>query len=642
MDSTEPPPTTTADPPFNDASDFADLVIRTSDNVDFFVHRSFLLLKSPSSFFRNALYGNHHTEEKDGLPVLEVVEDSAIFKSILLFCYPYDTPELASVEHFSAVGMALDKYCMDHAFERFVQTVIGSLLIKGQPLRVFAVAIANRWKALGETAARNTLGVPLDGVESDVKELDGISARHLQRLLNYHKRCGKITQFSWVPWLGKEQPGCKPLQLSSKCLRCQEKLSADAYMFEGKMLFVYSHPWLRDSYLDPVKKKMLVDPRPQVAFDDAIIRGAILASIKECSNDSWIRDASSQIHKLAQLVAAEIEKLCAGNCKYLQVIVSILRYSKQMNIYAKLFSKTTANAPFNDPTDNVDLVIRTADNVDFFVLSALLSLRSPSSFFRQVLLGNTNTEERDGFPVLEVKENSDIFRTILLFCYPYDTPEITSVQQIMELGAALDKYCMDQAMERFIAAVLASSVISKQPLRVFALAVANRWKQVGEAAARNTLDRVISDVEELKEISARHLYRLKDYHARCREAAHTPLPWLGGQTSGLQFLHHDFAKCQWCNGRITFVAYGEDVDLYSHTWLTDIYFRLVNAKVLSSPLPQAALDDYIIDQAVLASTKQCRRDQWSEIADSQIRRLGKIVAEEINRRISEVPLDIEW
>lgn len=218
----------------------------------------------------------------------------------------------------------------------------------------------------------------------------------------------------------------------------------------------------------------------------------------------------------------------------------------------------------------------------------------------------------------------------------------------MEVGAALDKYCMDQAMERFIAAVLASSVIKKQPLRVFALAVTNRWKQVGEAAARNTLDRVISDVEELKEISARYLYRLKDYHVRCRDAAQIqagilpPLPWLGGQTSGLQFLHHDNVNCRWCNGRITFVACGEDVGLYSHTWLTDTYFRLVNAKVLSSPLPQAALDDDIIDQAVLASTRQCRRDQWSEIADSQIRRLGKLVAEEINRRISEVPLDIEW
>ncbi len=70
MDFTEQPPITTADPPFNDASNLADLVIRTSDDVDFFVHRAFLLLKSPSPFFRYALYESHHTEEKGGLPVL--------------------------------------------------------------------------------------------------------------------------------------------------------------------------------------------------------------------------------------------------------------------------------------------------------------------------------------------------------------------------------------------------------------------------------------------------------------------------------------------------------------------------------------------------------------------------------------------
>ncbi len=86
-----------------------------------------------------------------------------------------------------------------------------------------------------------------------------------------------------------------------------------------------------------------------------------------------------------------------------------------MDIDAKQ-SPTIADTPFNDPTDNVDLVIRTADNVDFFVLGVLLSMRSPSSFFRHALQNNRGTEERDGLPILRVKEDSATFRFILLLC----------------------------------------------------------------------------------------------------------------------------------------------------------------------------------------------------------------------------------
>ncbi|PBK76261.1 hypothetical protein ARMSODRAFT_948042 [Armillaria solidipes] len=313
---------------------------------------------------------------------------------------------------------------------------------------------------------------------------------------------------------------------------------------------------------------------------------------------------------------------------------------------------TIADAPFNDPADNVDLVIRTADNVDFFVLGALLSLQSPSSFFRHALKDSRHTEEREGLPVLDVKEDSQTFRDILRFCYPYVAPKIESAKQIQEVGMALDKYCMDRAMERFVQAVLTSSVISEQPLRVFAVAVANGWKEIGEAAARNTLamplSQAISDVDELNIITARHLYRLENYHARCGKAAQIPagaggsFPWLSGKTSGLTFLHRDSTICRWCNKALVTVAEVGGRYLFGHPWFNTTYFPLVNSKLLLVPRSQVALEDNIIGQAIYASTNQCKLDPWAIIACSLIRSLGEIVAEEIDRRISEVPLDIEW
>lgn len=89
------------------------------------------------------------------------------------------------------------------------------------------------------------------------------------------------------------------------------------------------------------------------------------------------------------------------------------------------------------------------------------------------------------------------------------------------------------------------------------------------------------------------------------------------------------------------MGYADAALLRGHAWLTDTYFQLVNTKLLSEPWPQVALDDHIIDQTIFASIKECG-GEWNEFAGSQIRRFGKIVAEEIDRRVSKVRLDVEW
>ncbi|KAK0434791.1 hypothetical protein EV421DRAFT_1740631 [Armillaria borealis] len=309
-------------------------------------------------------------------------------------------------------------------------------------------------------------------------------------------------------------------------------------------------------------------------------------------------------------------------------------------MYVHPYPITTTDPLFNDPTNDVDLVIRTADNVEFFVLSVLLTLRSPSSFFRHALKDSQDTEKRlrTGYPVLGVKEDSQTFRDILLFCYPYVAPKIETAKQIQEVGMALDKYCMDRAMEKFVQAVLASSVISEQPLRVFAVAVANGWKEIGEAAARNTLamplSQAISDVEESNIITARHLYRLETYRARCGKAAQITYLQLSGirKASSLTFPQYTLT-CGWCGKSLGNVA---ELGFCGHSWINKTYFPLVNSKLLLEPRPQVALDNDIIGQAIYASTQECSLGSWALAACNQIRLLGEIVAEEIDRRISEV------
>ncbi|PBK76253.1 hypothetical protein ARMSODRAFT_948032 [Armillaria solidipes] len=314
---------------------------------------------------------------------------------------------------------------------------------------------------------------------------------------------------------------------------------------------------------------------------------------------------------------------------------------------------TIADAPFDDPTDSVDLVIRTADNVDFYVLSGLLSLKSPSSFFRHVLKSSQHTEEKDGYPVLEVKEDSDTFRTILLLCYPDVAPQIKSIDQIVAVKEALDKYCMDHAQEKFMQTVTASPPMKDQALRIFALALVNGWRVLGEAAAKSALTIPLDDpeadpeeeLEDLCSINALQYIRLRNYHRKCRRVAQDMFldpwkaPWLEGKVSELLFPHGNTITCRWCGKSLG--SWCTLPSFRTHPWVTD-YHTTVKAKMLRRPHPDTALDEAIIADAVTKSVSQCPEEEWKKIAISQVRLCGKFLMEEMDKQISQIPLNIDW
>jgi hypothetical protein len=80
----------TCPPETFDVSD-ASLIIRSSDLVDFRVHKSVLALASP--FFRDLLSLPQPSESEsiDGLPVVELSEDSELLNTLVSFLYPVRT-----------------------------------------------------------------------------------------------------------------------------------------------------------------------------------------------------------------------------------------------------------------------------------------------------------------------------------------------------------------------------------------------------------------------------------------------------------------------------------------------------------------------------------------------------------------------
>ncbi|KAI0658540.1 hypothetical protein C8Q70DRAFT_917283, partial [Cubamyces menziesii] len=181
-----PPAITNAAYPFNKAA--ADAILRTCDNVDFWVRRS--ILAEASCIFEDMLSipqpppgALDDDDIKDGLPVIRLTEDSQTLDKLLRLCYPIDDPDFATLDELRPVLEAAMKYMMEEA-----TSLLRSRLVKlgqSQPLRAFAIACA-----LDLTHEAESL-VPLAYTAhcAFVDELKDISAGVYYRVSHYMAKC---------------------------------------------------------------------------------------------------------------------------------------------------------------------------------------------------------------------------------------------------------------------------------------------------------------------------------------------------------------------------------------------------------------------------------------------------------------------
>ncbi|KAG0709465.1 hypothetical protein DFH29DRAFT_888689 [Suillus ampliporus] len=176
----------------------ADIIMRSSDEVDFRVFKLFLTLASP--FFETMFElpqpaVGTSDDTKDGLPVIPVQEDSKTLDTFLRFCYPStlaEDPSLESLADIQAILGAARKYSLD---------LIERKVLEAESLRCFAIARNARLKHETITAARYTLRQPL--IPTWFAEIELITASDLLALLTYHKKCSiavepLLAKLDWV------------------------------------------------------------------------------------------------------------------------------------------------------------------------------------------------------------------------------------------------------------------------------------------------------------------------------------------------------------------------------------------------------------------------------------------------------------
>ena len=234
----------------------ADLILRSSDHVDFRVFKLFLSLASP--FFETLFDIPQPAEEagdqevKDGLAVVRVTEDSKTLDALLRFCYPCtlaDDPKMEVLQDAADILEAARKYSLDVIETKARQAIANPKILEAEPLRCFAIAHRGRLREETLLAATYTLTQPL--VPSWFQEIDLITATDLLSLLTYHKKCGDAVyalklNLSWIgshyggsqacSWLsGKYQEGHRMYDCG-----CQSQ-NAPKYK-----IFNTSLPWWED------------------------------------------------------------------------------------------------------------------------------------------------------------------------------------------------------------------------------------------------------------------------------------------------------------------------------------------------------------------------------------------------------------
>ncbi|PCH36289.1 hypothetical protein WOLCODRAFT_140320 [Wolfiporia cocos MD-104 SS10] len=144
------PETRTAHHPFDDRN--ADVILHSSDGVDFYVYRTILILASP--FFRS-MFSLPQSEISEPCQVVPVTEDSRTIESLLRICYPIKDPVIDDARHALAVFGAANKYEMEVA--TIFMSKAMSTIVELEPLLIYAVACKNGYEELAGQAARQVV-----------------------------------------------------------------------------------------------------------------------------------------------------------------------------------------------------------------------------------------------------------------------------------------------------------------------------------------------------------------------------------------------------------------------------------------------------------------------------------------------------
>lgn len=222
-----------------DSTDFpslpgADLIIRSSDDADFPVHRAVIGLASP--IFKDMfdipqpLHIAIDTGLPDGLPVVQVTEKQKTFRYLLLFYYSLvidDTfEEWERLEEAVEILEAALKYEMNalvrHTCSRLLQVAAATPEFT---IRVFAIACRFKLEDMARRSAKLTLNHENKLLWRDTEEHGYMTNHAFTSLLLYHEACvAKAKETSTrLEWLDENETFTRRRSHKYVWFRCEHR-----------------------------------------------------------------------------------------------------------------------------------------------------------------------------------------------------------------------------------------------------------------------------------------------------------------------------------------------------------------------------------------------------------------------------------
>jgi BTB/POZ domain len=187
----------------------ADVILQSTDLVNFRVHKSALATSSP--FFEDlfSLPQPPNDEAVDGLPVVTLSEDAEVLDSLISMLYPVP-PEIPDTDNnILALLAASQKYDMVAVQSSIRAEVSRKRLLspKGaEAFRVYAIASRNRLIPEMKTTATLTLGHPMT-FEYLGEALRSFEGWALRDLANFRQRCTESLSSCFKSFLSDHRKG---------------------------------------------------------------------------------------------------------------------------------------------------------------------------------------------------------------------------------------------------------------------------------------------------------------------------------------------------------------------------------------------------------------------------------------------------